>query len=233
MPATESRPSLARVRFAVLAVACAGLIGLAGCDVTEDADVDRGRELFKSKCGTCHALAEAATSEGTGPNLDAAFARARADGMDNDTIEGVVQKQIAHPRDPDAPVGSPEYTRVYMPPDIVEGQDSEDVATYIASVAGVPGAKPPPLGTTPEVFADRCGICHALSEAGTAGTAGPDLDEALAGKNAAYIRQQIIDPDSQIAPGFDPGVMPDDFEATLPQKVIDDLVDYLLESVGG
>jgi mono/diheme cytochrome c family protein len=226
-------PINSRARFGVLAIALTGLIGLAGCDVSEDADVDRGRELFQGKCGTCHALAQAGTDATIGPDLDAAFARARADGMDNDTIEGVVQKQIAHPRDPDAPEGSPEYTRVYMPPDIVEGQDSEDVATYIASVAGVPGAKPPPLGTPEEVFTEECGICHALSQAGTAGTAGPDLDEALAGKSADYIRTQIVDPDSQIAPGFDAGVMPDDFEEQLGADRVDKLVDWLLKNLGG
>ena len=64
---------------------------MAGCDLQEDADLERGRDLFIAKCGTCHQLAEAATTAEVGPNLDAAFAAARADGNDQDTIEGVVQ----------------------------------------------------------------------------------------------------------------------------------------------
>ena len=97
-------------------------------------NTENGRALFVEKCGTCHALGEAATTAEIGPDLDAAFADARASGMDDDTIEGVVQSQIANPREAD-----PEDTNIYMPADLVEGQDAEDVAAYVAEVAGVPG----------------------------------------------------------------------------------------------
>ena len=58
--------------------------------------------------------------------------------MDQDTIEGVVQSQIENPRP-----ASPEDVEVYMPANLVEGEDAEDVAAYVASVAGVPGIEPP------------------------------------------------------------------------------------------
>src|SRR5215213_2675412 len=93
-----SRPPIARVRIVAPALALAVAVVLGGCDVSEDADVDRGRDLFIANCGTCHKLAEAGTSANIGPDLDAAFAQSRADGMDSDTVEGVVEKQIAHPR---------------------------------------------------------------------------------------------------------------------------------------
>ena len=220
-----------RARLAALAISVIAALTVAGCDVSEDADVDRGRNLFVTNCGTCHTLAQAGTTAQVGPNLDAAFARARADGMDNDTIEGVVQKQIAHPRIPNVPEGTAEYTATYMPPDLVEGQDAEDVATYVGSVAGVPGAKPPPLGNPMQVFTAKCGICHTLKAAGTTATTGPDLDEALAGKDADFIHQQIIDPNSDIAQGFGPNIMPQDFEDQLPPDVLNKLVDYILQSV--
>ena len=156
------------------AAALVGALAVAGCDVSEDADIERGRALFQQKCGTCHALAQAGTSAQVGPDLDAAFAQARADGMDNDTIEGVVQTQIETPRFIEE--GAQNYDRVYMPAEIVTGQDAEDVATYVASVAGVPGAKPPQLAP-PELFAEKCGICHALAAAGTSSATGPDLDQ--------------------------------------------------------
>jgi cytochrome c2 len=70
----------------------------AGCDTQEEADLDRGRDLFVNGCGTCHALDEARAGATIGPDLDSAFAQARADGMDQDTIEGVVEKQISNPR---------------------------------------------------------------------------------------------------------------------------------------
>ncbi len=44
------------------AVALLGLLAVAGCDASENADTDRGRALFQAKCGTCHALAQAGTT---------------------------------------------------------------------------------------------------------------------------------------------------------------------------
>jgi mono/diheme cytochrome c family protein len=224
----RSRRRIGFARLSIVAVAVVGSAVLAGCDVTEDADTERGRALFQQKCGTCHALAQAGTSATVGPDLDASFAQARADGMDNDTIEGVVQTQIENPRFVEE--GAQNYDRVFMPANIVEGQDAEDVAAYIASVAGVPGAKPPQLAP-PELFAERCGSCHTLAAAGTAGTTGPNLDEVLAGKDAAFIEEQIVDPNSEITEGYSEGIMPQDFGETLSPEELKGLVDYLLTSV--
>ena len=227
-----SRPRPRRravARPAAVATALAGLIALAGCDASEDADLERGRALFQSNCGTCHALAQAGTSTQVGPDLDAAFARARADGMDNDTIEGVVQGQIANPRVPNIPEDHPEYSRVYMPPEIVTGQDAEDVSAYVASVAGIPGIEAPKLPPG-QLFSERCGSCHAFAEAGTSGETGPDLNEALAGDPKGYIEKQIVDPDSEITQGYEPGIMPSDFEAQLSPEELQGLVDYLFEN---
>src|SRR3954452_18507714 len=44
-----------------------------------------------------------------------------------------------------------------------------------------------------------CGSCHTLADAGTSGTAGPNLDDVLKGKSTAFIKQSIEDPDAQIA----------------------------------
>ena len=228
------RPSFVRqgrARAAALAAAFAALAALPGCDASENADLERGRALFVNKCGTCHALAEAGTSTQVGPDLDAAFARSRADGMDNDTIEGVVQSQIANPREVEKDAEN--YDRVFMPADIVVGEDAEDVAAYVASVAGVPGAKPPPLGLPAEVFTEKCGSCHALQAAGTSGTTGPDLDDVLAGKSAPYIEKQIVDPNSEITQGYQPNVMPADFGQVLAQDdALQKLVQYLVANAG-
>jgi mono/diheme cytochrome c family protein len=216
------------------AISVVALIGVAGCDTNENADLERGRDLFlgSGQCGTCHALAEAGSGATVGPDLDAAFADARASGMDSDTIEGVVEAQIGNPRT--VAEDDPEYDKTFMPADLVTGQDAEDVAAYVASVAGVPGAQPPPLGDPQEVFTDKCGSCHTLQAAGTAGTVGPNLDDVLSGKSAREIEQDIVDPDAQIAQGFQPGVMPADFEQQLAQDdALQKLVQYLIDSVGG
>jgi mono/diheme cytochrome c family protein len=212
-----------------IAVALTGLVMLSGCDLQEDADLDRGRELFTARCGTCHVLAEAGTTATIGPDLDAAFAEARARGMDSDTIEGVVESQIANPRP-----ASPQNPSVYMPADLVTGSDAEAVATYVGSVAGVPGIMPPQVPGPPgaQVFADNgCGGCHTLEAAGTGGTLGPDLDDALPGMSASQIEQSIVDPSARIAQGFT-DAMPKDYETTIPGEDLTALVRYLMQCAG-
>jgi cytochrome c oxidase subunit 2 len=82
-----------------------------------------------------------------------------------------------------------------------------------------------------ELFANECGSCHTLADAGTTGETGPNLDNVLAGKDAEYVREQIVNPDSNITPGFQP-VMPDDFEERLAEPQLDSLVEYLLSVAG-
>jgi mono/diheme cytochrome c family protein len=207
--------------------AAAAVIALTGCDLGPEPDLAKGQQLFTQKCGSCHALTGAGTSATVGPDLDYAFKEARENGQDPDTFEGVIKAQVENPRP-----AAPEQTDVYMPADLVTGQDAEDVAAYVASVAGIPGAKPPELPPD-QLFTERCGSCHTFQAAGTAATTGPDLDDALAGKDAKYIEQQIVDPNSQITQGFPPDVMPQDFETSLTPQDIKGLVDYLMQNVGG
>ena len=216
--------------FLALAGASVAVAFSAGCDAQEDSDLENGRALFIERCGTCHSLDEAATTADVGPDLDAAFANARASGMDTDTIEGVTQSQIANPREV-----PPEQTDTYMPPDLVTGQDAEDVSAYVASVAGVPGIAPPkaPGGPGGQVFANNgCGSCHTLAAAESSGTAGPDLDQTLQGQSASMVEESIVAPDEEIVQGFPAGQMPQDYEEQIPEDDLKLLVDFLLESAG-
>ena len=217
-------------RFGAAAVAALALAGAAGCDSQEDADLERGRALFVENCGTCHSLAEAATTAQVGPDLDASFAGARRTGMDQDTIEGVVQNQIAVPRKVDQ--DDPDYAQVYMPADLVTGQDAEDVSAYVASVAGIPGIAPPeaPGGEGGQVFANNgCASCHTLEAAGAAGNVGPNLDESLAGQTEKSIEQSIVDPNAEIVSGFPANVMPS-YEGEIPEDELQALVEFLFTS---
>jgi cytochrome c oxidase subunit 2 len=45
--------------------------------------------------------------------------------------------------------------------------------------------------------------------------------------SAEEIRQSIVDPNAEIAPGYQPGVMPQDFGETLTPDQLDALVEYL------
>jgi cytochrome c oxidase subunit 2 len=82
------------------------------------------------------------------------------------------------------------------------------------------------------LFTQQCGTCHALADAGTTAEVGPDLDNVLAGKNADFIRTSIVDPNAEIAPGFQPNVMPGNFGELLSQQQLDSLVEYLLDTAG-
>jgi mono/diheme cytochrome c family protein len=79
----------------------------------------------------------------------------------------------------------------------------------------------------PVFSAQGCGGCHAFEAAASNGAIGPDLDKALQGKDAAFVRESIVDPNKEIAPGYQPNIMPGNFGQTLTPKQIDDLVAFL------
>jgi mono/diheme cytochrome c family protein len=111
------------------AAGAAAALGLAGCELKDAGDnLVNGKELFLEKCGACHALDRAGTAGTVGPDLDAAFGRARVDGLGSGTIAGIVEAQILHPG-----------RNSRMPAKLVTGDDAEDVAEYVAHAAAVPG----------------------------------------------------------------------------------------------
>jgi len=210
--------------------ALAGVVALAliasGCG-TSKADEERGRAPFIQNCGTCHTLAQAGTSARTGPDLDDAFASARAAGEPDSTIEGVVKGQVENPRP------STDNPAVSMPAEILDGQDLDDVAAYVGRWAGVPGAAPPrvPGGPGAQVFASNgCGGCHTLAAAEAGGTVGPNLDEVLVGMPPAMIEQSIVNPNAEIAKGYSANVMPGTYSTEISKKELEQLVKYLAES---
>jgi mono/diheme cytochrome c family protein len=207
--------------------ATAAVVALSGCDLGPKPNLERGQQLFTQKCGSCHALTGAGTNATVGPDLDFAFKEARENGQDSDTFEGVIKAQVENPRP-----ATPEQTDVYMPANLVEGEDLNDVAAYVASVAGVPGIKPP-VFAPPQFFATNCGGCHVLSQAGTTGTTGPDLDQALQGQSPQQISESISDPNAVITSGFQPNVMPANFGQTLQPDQLAALVKYLQQATGG
>lgn len=221
------RSRLKSVLAVVLGTAIVAVVS--GCDAKENADLANGREIFVASCGTCHTMKEAGTSADIGPDLDASFAAARAAGMDQDTIEGVVQAQVEEPRVTD--VEDP----TYMPPKIVEGQELEDVAAYVASVAGVPGIEPPIAEGGPggQIFADNgCAACHTLGTSKSVGNVGPNLDNELPGQTPDEIRQSIVDPEAEIVSGFSGGIMPQNYGESIAPKDLDILVNYLYSCAG-
>jgi mono/diheme cytochrome c family protein len=78
------------------------------------------------------------------------------------------------------------------------------------------------------VFASAgCGSCHTLAAAGASGQVGPNLDEVLKGKDEQFIYDSIVNPDAEIAKGFQPGIMPKTYGEQLDDKQLGDLVAFL------
>ena len=59
------------------------------------------------------------------------------------------------------------------------------------------------------------------------GRYGPDLDEALQGKDDLFIYNSIVNPDAEVAEGFQPGLMPKTYGEQLDDKQLGDLVAFL------
>jgi cytochrome c2 len=210
------------VRIVAAGLLLLGSAALAsGCGqtgVAKGGDISQGKQLFISKCGTCHRLADAGTQGTIGPDLDGAFAGARAQKFKVSTIRQVVYDQIYHAAAP-------------MPRELVTGVDAASVAAYVASVAGTGSASegaPPTLTVTTtgggggggaqgaQLFQSLgCSGCHSLTGAKLTG---PPLNGVFGSKvqlstgesvtaDEAYLLESILDPDKQIVKGFPKGVM--------------------------
>jgi cbb3-type cytochrome c oxidase subunit III len=220
-------------RSALLGVALLLAVLGGGCGtggLAEGGSASQGQPLFNEKCGSCHTLRAAGTSGQIGPNLDDAFAQARDDGVGESTIREVVRRQIQYPAPADVSVAVPP-----MPKNLVEGEDADSVATYVASVAGneeAPVAAPPPAPPPPAggggggaedgkaIFSSNCASCHTLAAAGTNGTIGPNLDEAK--PDEALVRERVTN-------GM--GVMPS-FKGKLTDAQIAAVAKFVSENAG-
>ncbi len=112
---------------------------------------------------------------------------------------------------------------------LLVGCGGEETISPTGPVEGpVPKAAKGDTAAGKKAFVDSgCGGCHTFSPAGTTGAVGPNLDETLKGKDAEFIRQSIANPNAEIAPGFQPGVMPQDYASQLNQQQLADLLAFL------
>ncbi len=217
-----------------LGAACAAAaLALAGCGTggyTSGGSQGAGKQLFVQACGGCHVLADAGTAGTVGPNLDDAFAQARESGMTSATFTQVVKGQIEYPIT-DTSTGAPGMPGIdtTLPRcDDVEGdafcvqdqgQAASDIATYVGAVAGTGAtAEKPTDGKT--IFAQTCGSCHTLADAGTTGTVGPNLDAAK--PSHALVLDRVTNGQ---------GAMPS-FKDSLDEAQIQAVADYVSGAAG-
>jgi cbb3-type cytochrome c oxidase subunit III len=195
-------------RSAALVVLATALLA-AGCGTggISKGDPDQGKKLFLDKCGGCHTLADAGTHGTQGPNLDDAFASSLKQGVEQVTIEQVVRDQI-------------ELAVPPMPQDLVTGSDADAVAAYVAAVAGKPPTTSKASTSGKDIFLANCGSCHTLTDAGTSGTVGPNLDQLKPGE--LTVQHQVLNGG---------GAMPA-FKGTLTPEQITAVAKYVASSAG-
>ena len=97
------------------------------------ADLKSGQSLFQTNCGTCHTLYAAGTDGNYGPNLDELLAPTGPPEGPNAAAtiktEGRVLNAIEHGVDSTTTPGR-------MPPGILNGEQAEEVAEFVAHTAG-------------------------------------------------------------------------------------------------
>jgi mono/diheme cytochrome c family protein len=121
------------VLFGLVAILCAILIpawaisregGEEASPQNVPADLQDGKQLFVTNCGSCHTLYKAGTDGVVGPNLDELLAPPSPTPPDPATIEPRVMSAINNG------IGGK------MPAGILSGPQAEEVSSFVSQVAG-------------------------------------------------------------------------------------------------
>jgi cytochrome c oxidase subunit 2 len=106
-----------------------------------------------------------------------------------------------------------------------------DRAEYDEFLAGAPGTGGEDTSGEAVFTTAGCGGCHAFDPAGTDAQVGPNLNEIDPGGQPLedFVRESIVDPNAEIAQGYQPSVMPETYESSLSDEQLDALVQYLVE----
>jgi mono/diheme cytochrome c family protein len=110
-----------------------------------------------------------------------------------------------------------------------EGTVSPLPSKVIGTTPTTPTVKGDPAAGKQVFTAQGCGSCHTFKAAGSTGTVGPNLDEALKGKTPDFVQESIVNPNAQIAKGFPSNVMPQTYGSQLSAKQLADLVAFLTQ----
>ncbi len=73
-----------------------------------------------------------------------------------------------------------------------------------------------------------CGSCHTFDPAGSDAAVGPNLNESIEGKDLEYVQRAIVEPNAEVAEGYQEGSMP--WFDQLSDEQVGDLVAFLTQS---
>ncbi|MFW6195429.1 MAG: cytochrome c oxidase subunit II [Chloroflexota bacterium] len=224
--------------------------------IQDNPDATDGRQLFQQNCATCHSMnlgrigdvseerdlqesrqsAFESQREASllfpGPNLTYLSQRSTLGaGLVEMNRENLIS-WIADPDEIKVETRMKELAEPYRN-NSLSREDATKIAEYLLAMEPQePGEEPTNGGQngSPEergetVFAENCSQCHST---GTDDRVGPGLGDLFEEHDEAYVRESILDPNAEIAEGFDsPSAMPGNFEQQLSDQELDDLIEYL------
>ena len=157
------------------------LLALAPVCLAQDAEVGKG--IFRIYCAPCHGIG---ARGGRGPDLSRGVFRS---GSTDDDLFRTISHGV-----PGTEMG--DYARI--------GDDNiRRVIAYIRSVNrndNTPVTGDAARGETIFWGKGQCGNCHVVSGKGKA--IGPDLSRAGRQRSVAYLRESLVDPNADVAPGY-------------------------------
>lgn len=110
--------------------------------------------------------------------------------------------------------------------------DRAEYDEYLAAEAEGGGGGGTDAESGEEIFTTAgCGGCHAFEPAGTDAEVGPSLDAIDAGGAPLeeFVLESIVDPNADLAAGYQGDVMPNTYDKSLTEEQLDALVQYLVE----
>ncbi len=151
----------------------------------QNADVEVGRGVFRIYCSPCHGIS---ARGGKGPDLTRGLL---ASGVHDDAIFRVIADGVSG-------------TEMEAFGGTLSDDSIRRTIAFLRSLQAQSGAEriPGDAAAGEQVFWDkgRCGGCHRVGSKG--GGAGPDLSRIGRQRSADYLRTSIIDPNTDITPGY-------------------------------
>lgn len=202
--------------------------------------IEDGAALYTQYCVECHGLKG---EGGVGPTLNSKyfFEQRLADIGYQGSMRAFLTLTIRGGRpvmsDPNYGRNMPTWSVDYGGP--LRNDQIDTIVSYImnweesAPDLGDPNAEPTPVpGDTPEergknLFTGMgCVGCHMFD--GQGGVVGPNLTTVYADKGEDHVRESILQPNAVIAEGFQPNLMPQNFQQRLKGPTdLDDIIAYL------
>ncbi len=198
---------------------------MAGKSKSLPPEAKAGEELFwaKAQCHQCHTMGTRGTSR-RGPNLEDIGFRSgsRARELNLSSPTAYLTQSLLDPSAYIVPGYVDDMEKVYQPPLDLSVEELTAIIAFLQSQGGAvdtwaidipqdviesPIPWTPWMEGNPEageaVFFERakCGSCHRVAERG--GGVGPDLTHIGAYRSAAFLTQEVLEPNAVLAPGWE------------------------------